>query len=86
MPPVAESQRIDIRNETLYPLTTLGRYLPITRSKTAVHTWAAEGMKHAHDPSVRVKLETVMYGGIRHSTVEAVYRMLEEANTPLEAQ
>lgn len=81
MPPVRDKKRITV-SDHLIRLTELGRHLRIPVSKTVVHEWATEGMKHAYDPNHRVKLEVFMYGGIRHSTVEAVDRMMEEANTP----
>ena len=70
---------ISAKTETLYPLGELGAHLPTKRSYHTVRRWWSVGMRRA-DGNGTARLETIIIGGVRHSTIEAYHRMVEAAN------
>lgn len=68
-----------IVREQHFPLSQLAKRLPIRRSKRTLVRWATKGVPDAMREST-VKLETINVGGVRYSSVEAYYRMIEKSN------
>ena len=69
---------IDVQNEHAIPLAEVHRHVPKRRGKrvhySTVYRWATKGARG------RV-LATVMVGGVRFTTVEAIARFLESKST-----
>lgn len=72
--------RIDASAETAYLLSELGSHLPNQPSYHTLYRYATKGMPHRDDRSRMVVLETIEIGRRLHSTIEAYYRMVAEAN------
>ncbi|TWU34876.1 DUF1580 domain-containing protein [Novipirellula artificiosorum] len=67
------NRRIDLSKETSIPLSEVPRHVPKRRGKkvhySTVYRWATKGTRGR-------KLETVMSGGIRYTTLESIERFL----------
>lgn len=71
--------RSPIVREQHFPLSQLAKRLPVRRSKRTLMRWATKGVPDAMRAGT-VRLETINVGGVRYSSVEAYYRMVEKAN------
>jgi hypothetical protein len=64
---------LDLTNEQAIPLAEVPRYVPKRRGKkvhySTVYRWATKGARGR-------TLETILSGGLRYTTVEAVRRFL----------
>ena len=65
---------LDFRREQAIPLADVPRYVPKRRGKkvhySTVYRWATKGARGR-------KLETILSGGLRYTTIEAVQRFLD---------
>ncbi len=72
---------IDIENETIIPLTKVGKHWPGPRcpSRATVFRYALDGLK-IEGSDQREKLASVKLNGIRCTSVEAIARFLRAVN------
>jgi hypothetical protein len=64
---------IDVSKERLCPLAQATRHVPGNPHIATLHRWRLRGVKG-------VKLETVLVGGRRFTSVEAIARFMERLN------
>ena len=64
---------IDASTETLIQFQQAGRRIPGNPSVCALHRWRLNGVRGA-------KLETLLVGGTRFTSVEAIARFITEQN------
>ena len=64
---------IDVKTETLIRFQDAGRCIPGEPSVSTLHRWRASGVRG-------VKLETLLVGGTRFTSTEAIARFIAEQN------
>lgn len=64
---------IDVRTETLIRFQDAGRFIPGEPAVSTLHRWRASGVRG-------VKLETLLVGGTRFTSTEAIARFIAEQN------
>ena len=64
---------IDSTTETLIRFQEAGRHIPGNPSVCALHRWRLNGVRGT-------KLETLLCGGVRFTSVEAIARFIAEQN------
>ena len=64
---------IDASTENLIPFQQAGRRIPGNPSVCALHRWRLNGVRG-------VKLETILCGGTRFTSVEAISRFIAQQN------
>ena len=64
---------IDASTETLIRFQEAGRRIPGNPSVCALHRWRLNGVRGA-------KLETLLCGGVRFTSIEAISRFIAEQN------
>lgn len=67
------SKMIDPATETLIRFQVAGRHIPGNPSVCALHRWRLNGVRGT-------KLETLLCGGVRFTSVEAISRFIAEQN------
>lgn len=65
---------IDHLTETLVNFQHAGKHIPGNPALCTRHRWRLHGVRG-------VKLETLLVGGIRYTSIEAISRFIEEQNT-----
>jgi hypothetical protein len=65
----------DLLKETLVPLGTAGRHVPLTPHRNTLYRWAIHGVDG-------IRLETLRIGKRRYTTLEALGRFLGRLNSP----
>ena len=64
---------IDRDREETMPLKTLQPRLPVRRTMQTLYNWCKIGVRHP-DTGQLIRMESLMEGGERHSSVEAYLR------------
>lgn len=69
---------IDVLTERTYPISELARKLPKRRARSTIWKWCTKGVKISRYSEERFKLESVVIGGVLHSSLEAYKRWAEK--------
>jgi hypothetical protein len=64
---------IDVTNETLIRFQEAGRFIPGEPTVSTLHRWRKSGVRG-------VKLETLLVGGTRFTSTQAIARFIAEQN------
>jgi len=65
---------IDVKTEKIVPFQKAGRKFPENRHVSTIHRYRLRGVRG-------IKLETILIGGIRYTSEEAIQRFIDSLNS-----